>query len=84
MVQTLALPIFFMRFSYSWTNRTNTCCGIESVELKGNRAQWTSYVVGAFRQKNKRISSPARARTHDLWDRSLMLYQLSYRGIQIE
>ena len=46
-------------------------------------AQWTSYVVGAFSQKSKRISSPARTQTYDLWVRSLMLYQLSYRGIQM-
>ena len=39
--------------------------------------QWTS-------QKSKRISSPARIRTHDHWVRSLMLYELSYRGIQLK
>ena len=39
---------------------------------------------GGMSQKSKRISSLAWIRTYDLWVKSLMLYELRYRGIQME
>jgi hypothetical protein len=57
--------------------------GIFKLSISSKKEQYHCTVDELCSQKSQRISSPARARTYDLWVKSLMLYQLSYRGIQM-